>query len=244
MPCETHGKNCNGECIDPNIDNGMMTKIWGPPGWLFLHCVTFGYPFMINLNKPEHVIRMNKTRDFFRNIGYVLPCKYCRNSYNDFMKEIPVERFLNSRKDLTYWLYLMHNKVNNKLGVPDCNIPSFEELQQRYEAYRAKCSKTTKEEREENKSKGCVNPADGTTKRCFLQVVNCKKGDITRRENSVYYTKNNMDYILIKKEHLILLGLCVILVILGIIYKDEITKYVKGMLGKKGILRKYYNIKR
>jgi len=45
-------------------------------------------------------------------------------------------------------------------------------------------------------------------------------------------------YILIKKEHLILLGVCVILVILYIIYKNEITKYVKGMLGKKGIMRK------
>ena len=45
-------------------------------------------------------------------------------------------------------------------------------------------------------------------------------------------------YILIKKEHLILSSVCVILVILYIIYKNEITKYVKGMLGKKGILRK------
>ena len=39
--CKIHGKNCNGECKDPNIDNGMMTKVWGPPGWLFLHCITF-----------------------------------------------------------------------------------------------------------------------------------------------------------------------------------------------------------
>ena len=22
----------------------MMTKVWGPPGWFFLHCVTFGFP--------------------------------------------------------------------------------------------------------------------------------------------------------------------------------------------------------
>ena len=47
-----------------------------------------------------------------------------------------------------------------------------------------------------------------------------------------------MDYILIKKEHLLLLGVCIILVILGIIYRNEITKYVKGVLGKKGIMRK------
>ena len=48
MICKTHGKNCDGACIDPNVDNGMMTKVWGPPGWLFLHCLTFGYPYTIN----------------------------------------------------------------------------------------------------------------------------------------------------------------------------------------------------
>lgn len=233
MKCKIHGKNCNGECVDPNIDNGMMTKIWGPPGWLFLHCITFGYPYIINMNKKEHVVRMNKTRDFFRNIGYVLPCKYCRNSYIEFMKEIPIEYFLKSRKDLTFWLYKMHNKVNNKLGVPDCNIPSFEEVQKRYEAFRAKCSKTTNEERENNKTKGCVKPADGTTKRCFLKVVTCNKGDITRRDNAVYYTKQNNDYILLKKEHLIIVATLIILVILGIFFKDTICKYIKKILGKK-----------
>lgn len=233
MKCKVHGENCNGECVDPNIDNGMMTKIWGPPGWLFLHCITFGYPYVINMNKKEHVERMLKTRDFFRNIGYVLPCKYCRNSYIEFMKEIPIEYFLKSRKDLTFWLYKMHNKVNNKLGVPDCNIPSFEEVQKRYEAFRAKCSKTTNEERENNRTKGCVKPADGTTKRCFLKVVTCNKGDITRRDNAVYYTKQNNDYILLKKEHLIIAGVIIILVILGIIFKDNICKYIKKILGKK-----------
>ena len=39
----------------------------------------------------------------------------------EFMKEIPIEYFLKSRKDLTFWLYT-YNKVNNKLGLPDCNI--------------------------------------------------------------------------------------------------------------------------
>ena len=54
MPCTTHGNNCDGGCKDPNADNGMMTKVWGPPGWLFLHCVTFGYPYVIIPSKKEH----------------------------------------------------------------------------------------------------------------------------------------------------------------------------------------------
>ena len=49
MPCNIHGESCDGGCTDPNVDNGMMTKVWGPTGWLFLHCVTFGsrfFPFI------------------------------------------------------------------------------------------------------------------------------------------------------------------------------------------------------
>ena len=39
---------------DPNIGNGMMTKVWGPPGWLFLHCITFGYPHKIDKQNNNH----------------------------------------------------------------------------------------------------------------------------------------------------------------------------------------------
>ena len=31
-----------------NKDNGIMTKIWGQPGWLFLHSITIGYPYIID----------------------------------------------------------------------------------------------------------------------------------------------------------------------------------------------------
>ena len=36
MPCEQHGVNCDGACVDPNVDNGM-TKVWGPAdGYFFI----------------------------------------------------------------------------------------------------------------------------------------------------------------------------------------------------------------
>ena len=49
MPCTNHGPKCNGqECANKNLDNGLMTRLWGPSGWLFLHCVSFGYPYKID----------------------------------------------------------------------------------------------------------------------------------------------------------------------------------------------------
>ena len=45
MPCLAEDPNKPiDEKEDPNAKNGLMTKVWGPAGWLFLHCVTFGYP--------------------------------------------------------------------------------------------------------------------------------------------------------------------------------------------------------
>jgi hypothetical protein len=231
--CSFHGSNCDGECQDPNVDNGIMTKVWGPPGWLFLHSIAFGYPYAINPNNPKHVIRREATRRYFTDTGFILPCKYCRESYQDFIKQIPIDDNLGSRKSLTKWLYVIHNKVNDKLGVPKCRIPSFEEHTAEYEAFRAKCSKTTSAERINNMAKGCVVPADGTTKKCFLKVIKTKKGDITRRSNAAAarITIGDNDYIIMKKLHLALLFIAFTLIILLVIYL--ILRYMKPKTLKK-----------
>lgn len=203
MPCSRHGKNCDGRCIDPNVDNGMMTKVWGPAGWLFLHCVSFGYPYSINEQNPEHNTKKEDYLNFFYYLGKVLPCKYCRDSYMEFYNELNLENNLNTREQLTRWLYDMHNRVNHKLGVPECQIPTFEEIQEKYEKFRAKCKKTTEEERELNKSKGCIAPADGTAKRSIVKIVNFDKGDITRRDNKdrdFSGIPNQEDYVVFHKN--------------------------------------------
>ena len=192
------------EWTDPNVDNGMMTKVWGPPGWLFLNCVSFGYPYKINNSNPLHKNKKQDYKNFFYFLGKVMPCKYCRDSYMDFIKENPIDNSLNSRNDLTKWLYNIHNKINNKLGVPECNIPNFNIVKDIYESYRAKCKKTTKDERENNLAKGCVTPADGTARKCFLKIIECKKGDVTRRKNSQTYNIDDTDYLLVKKNLIIL----------------------------------------
>ena len=116
----------------------------------------------------------------------------------------------------------MHNKINRKLGVPDCNIPSIEEVEKRYEQFRAKCKKTSVEERDANQKKGCVTPADGTPRRCVVKVVEFDKGDITRR-NNIYYNVNDIDY-----KNIVLI--CVILfIMLCVIFNKQIKKILKKL---------------
>ena len=218
MPCLNESNK-----LDPNLHNGMMTKVWGPAGWLFLHCITFGYPYKINPNKTEDIEKMKKYKDFFTLVGDVLPCKYCRESYKDFLKENPIEQHMRTRKEFTKWFYDIHNKINHKLGVPECEIPSFEDVTREYEMYRAKCKKTTEQERSLNASKGCIRPANGTPKRCIVKVVSCDNGDITRRNEDVddvtkYNFPSQTEYIVIHKKHLLIPVLLLILLCIFLSY--------------------------
>lgn len=149
-------------------NNGMMTSIWGPPGWFFMHTIAQNYPEKITNENKDIMVNY---KIFFENIGAVLPCKYCRESYLNYIKIFPIDNFLYSRKLITRWLYTIHNLVNNKLGVPKCNIPTYSSVYNKYESYRAECKQTTVEDRLENLSLGCTTPANGTRKKCLISVI-------------------------------------------------------------------------
>lgn len=122
----------------------MNTAAWGGPCWIFLHCTAANAPLAISAGEKH------KYRVFFEKcLPELLPCSYCRKSLAEYVKELPIDAFLDTRGGLMYYLYLMHNKVNAKLDVPKNKWPSFGEVVMKYEKYRAKCGKA---------SKGCVEP--------------------------------------------------------------------------------------
>ena len=113
----------------------MQTSKWGPPTWATVHTIAHNY------NPEIHDPRDYK--EFYRLLGKVLPCKYCRKSYQGFFKELPIDNYLGCQKDMAYWMYLMHNKVNEKLrnqGLLNKSDPSFTSVYNKYEQYRADCS--------------------------------------------------------------------------------------------------------
>lgn len=107
----------------------MDTRKWGPDGWLLLHKITFNYPMKpTQKDKTEHLL-------FFYTLQHILPCKYCRESFKEFMKQSPIDNNLDSRKKLSKWLYNIHNLVNNKLikqGLLDTPNPSYKEIEKKY----------------------------------------------------------------------------------------------------------------
>lgn len=117
--------------------NGMQTRVWGPAGWIFLHCIAQNYP-----QEPTEEQKIEYMR-FFRCIGNVLPCRYCRESYKDFIGEqgtLLDYSVMKNRNTFTKWLYKVHNKINKKLGIKNC--VSFEQVTEKYESFRSKCTKS------------------------------------------------------------------------------------------------------
>ena len=221
MPCNNHGPKCNGsECANKNVDNGLMTRLWGPSGWLFLHCITFGYPFKIDPNNPEHLEKQNDYYRFFYYLGKVLPCKYCRNSYMEFFANNSPMSKLGTRKELAKWLYDVHNLVNDKLGVPQCERPSFEEIEDRYQSFRAACKPLTTEQRNDNAGKGCVAPADGKPKRSVIKVVEYESRP-TKSEPMQDFPKSDDYFVINKKTTYIVISVIIILVALLLLFSKQ-----------------------
>lgn len=98
----------------------MDTRFFGPPAWQLFHLIAF------RSSHPDDIL--NQMKD-------ILPCKYCRESTTQFVKDHPL------RGDPGKWLYDIHNLVNNKLRKqaeedpkvikPD-DDPEFEEVKKRY----------------------------------------------------------------------------------------------------------------
>ena len=105
---------------------GMDTRFWGPSGWQLFHWVSF---------------RAKDPQEFLTGMAEILPCKFCRASTSEYVKEHPL------KGDPGKWVYEIHNMVNNKLRTqckddpkvihpgPD---PSFEEVKKRYETMELK----------------------------------------------------------------------------------------------------------
>jgi hypothetical protein len=147
-----------------NSNNGMLTSIWGPPMWFTLHTISFNYPV-----KPsqEDKIRYYK---YFKYLGKVLPCRYCRDNFQKNLKttNFSIDVFEN-RDKLSRWVYNLHETVNSMLGKK--SDLSYEQVRNRFENFRARC--LTNKDKNNNKAleKGCTKPLHGIKSQCILNIV-------------------------------------------------------------------------
>lgn len=80
--------------------------------WEFLFDAAHGY-YLNNSDTPEEKQKYYKR--WFHDIGWLLPCRFCKESYRVFFEEDPIEKYMEQENGLVYYVYLLKNKVNRKL---------------------------------------------------------------------------------------------------------------------------------
>jgi len=155
---------------DYTSSEGMLTSVWGPSLWHYLHIISFNYP--INPTK----LQKNKYKQMLLNLQYTLPCKYCRiNLKNNFKKFPLVDSIFENRNNFSRYIYNLHELINKMLGKK--SGLSYCDVRDRYEQFRSRCVidkpkifKYTKKAKKE-KEKGCTTPLYGKKSKCVINIV-------------------------------------------------------------------------
>jgi len=183
--------------------DGMLTTVWGPSMWHYLHTMSFNYPVNPSDEDKKHY------REFMLNLQYVLPCKYCRQNLTNNYKIFPLKTSdMASRDSFSRYVYKLHEMVNKllkkKSGLTYCDV------RERYEHFRSRCTNdqpklfdmkaqedTQKEDTQKedtNKKapapssphkKGCTEPLYGKKSKCIIKIVpqeeKCKTMQIDKK---------------------------------------------------------------
>jgi hypothetical protein len=156
---------------DFSSGDGMMTKIWGPLQWTFLHIMSFNYPVNPTTEDKKHY------RDYVLNLRYILPCKYCRiNLANNFKKKPLQMCHMASRDTFSRYIYELHEVVNKMLNKKS-NL-TYCDVRERYEHFRSRCTEEKqkiftfkKTSTRKKKEKGCTEPLYGKKSKCVINIV-------------------------------------------------------------------------
>jgi hypothetical protein len=160
-------------------DDGMLTSVWGPSLWHFLHLMSFNYPVNpTSAQKKEH-------RKFILNLEHILPCGYCRKNLKGNLKSVPLNKeALKNRNNFSRWMYNLHERINKMLGKKS-NL-SYCDVRERFEHFRSRCTldlevnkkiqkmvnkNNTRKKKGPKKEKGCTEPLYGKKSKCVIKII-------------------------------------------------------------------------
>ena len=152
-----------------NSGDGMLTSVWGPSMWHYLHTMSFNYP----VEPTEKQKRCYK--QFLFNLQHTLPCGHCRKNLKNNLKAYPLtDACLENRETFSRYIYGLHETVNKMLGKK--SGLTYCDVRERYEHFRARCTeekpkifkfRKTRKKRE----KGCTEPMYGKKAKCVIKIV-------------------------------------------------------------------------
>jgi len=161
---------------DYNSNDGMLTSVWGPGMWHYLHTMSFNYPVYPCKNDKKYY------RNFILSLRNVLPCgKFLMNLCKNLIKLPLTMKHLANRSAFSKYVFDLHELVNTML----CKKSglSYDAIRERYEHFRARCdiSKKGANKTKKNvhfakkdtilKENGCTESLYGEKSKCVLQIV-------------------------------------------------------------------------
>ena len=154
---------------DYESGDGMLTSVWGPSMWHYLHTMSFNYPVHPTQDDKKHY------RNFMKSLVNVLPCKYCRINLKTNYKNLPLRKCdMKNRESFSKYVYYLHELVNKMLkkksGLSYCQV------RDRYENFRARCTQKNPllfklKRRGTRKEKGCTIPLYGKKAKGIIKIV-------------------------------------------------------------------------
>jgi hypothetical protein len=160
---------------DYESNDGMLTTVWGPSQWHFLHTMSFNYPI--------HPTEKQKKayRNYMLLLKDVLPCGKCRTNLKENYIKLPLRMSnMRNRETFSKYVYDLHELVNDMLGKT--SGLTYDQVRERYEHFRSRCTKTKRELLKKRKTmkqkttkrkneKGCTEPLVGEKSKCILKIV-------------------------------------------------------------------------
>ena len=146
-------------------NDGMLTSVWGPSAWHYIHTISFNYPI-----KPCCEEKKNY-RNFILNLRNTLPCGKCRENLCKNLKKHPLKmKHMKNRQTFSKYVFELHELINDMLGKK--SGLSYNDVRERYEHFRSRCTLKQPKHVKEN---GCTEPIYGEKSKCILQIVPDKK---------------------------------------------------------------------
>ena len=162
---------------DYKSGDGMLTSVWGPSLWHYLHTMSFNYP--ISPSKEEK----KRYKNFIMSLRHVLPCKYCRINMKKNLKAVPLNnKALKNRTNFSKWMYCLHEHINKMLKKK--SGLKYYQVRERYEHFRSRCTLDINElkdivKNEKKKEMGCTDPLYGKKSKCLIRIVPKENREVT-----------------------------------------------------------------
>jgi hypothetical protein len=100
----------------------MDKSIWSDSIWKTFHYVALGLP-----QNPSPQDKLNY-KNFYENLGKVLPCNDCATHYQKNFANIPIDEYLDNPDKLFEWTVKFHNYVNQFTKHPIISVDDAKKL--------------------------------------------------------------------------------------------------------------------